>query len=81
MASVHHIKRGSTRENVRVIARIRPTNQKEISCGGISCVKFTDTTIEVSADNDGSNNFSFDQIFPNPIKYDQEENRDQKRYG
>lgn len=25
--------------------------------------------------------FFFDQIFPNPIKYDQEENRDQKRYG
>jgi hypothetical protein len=59
----HHVKRGSTRENVRVIARIRPTNQKEITSGGTSCVKYSDKLIEVTGDNDGANNFSFDRIF------------------
>lgn len=56
-------KRGSSqRENVRVVCRIRPTNQKEITSGGTTCVKFTDTTVEVGVD-DGSHAFSFDRIF------------------
>ena len=53
---------GSQRENVRVVCRIRPTNQKEISSGGNTCVKFNDTTVEVGVD-DGSHTFSFDRIF------------------
>ena len=55
---------GSTRENVKVVARIRPTNQKEIQNNGVSCVKYTNKLIEVSSDDGGgSHNFSFDQIF------------------
>lgn len=53
---------GSTRENVRVVCRIRPTNAKEIANGGSTCVKFTDTSIEVGVD-DGSHTFAFDRIF------------------
>ena len=29
----------STRQNVRVICRVRPVNKKELSSGGITCVK------------------------------------------
>jgi hypothetical protein len=58
----HKLARGSQRENVRVVCRIRPTNQKEINSGGTTCVKFNDTTIEVGVD-DGSHTFAFDRIF------------------
>lgn len=53
----------STRQNVRVVCRVRPTNQKEISSGGVTCVKQNGTTnIEVNADGN-QNSFSFDRIF------------------
>lgn len=53
----------STRQNVRVVCRVRPTNQKEISSGGVNCVKVAGTgSIEVNADGN-MNVFSFDRIF------------------
>lgn len=55
-------KNPSQRQNVQVVCRIRPTNQKEISNGGITCIKYTNTTIEATADGN-INNFSFDHIF------------------
>ncbi len=56
------MKKQGSREKVKVVCRIRPTNQKEILSGGVSCIKFTETNIEVNQD-DGSNSFSFDRIF------------------
>ena len=37
----------STRQNVRVICRVRPQNKKEITSGGFVCVKHNETDIEV----------------------------------
>jgi hypothetical protein len=55
-------KKDSSRENVRVVCRIRPQNQKESSVGGFQCVRHTNETIEVTTE-DGLYNFSFDQVF------------------
>ena len=55
-------KPSGSKQNVRVVCRVRPTNQKEIANGGITCVKHTDTNIEVMVD-EGQNLFSFDSIF------------------
>lgn len=50
------------RQNVRVVCRVRPTNQREVKEGGITCVKHSDMNIEVN--NDGQvNAFNFDRIF------------------
>lgn len=51
-----------SKQNVRVVARVRPTNQKEVSMGGVNCVKYTKDTIEVTVENT-PNNFNFDRIF------------------
>ena len=52
----------ASRENVRVVCRIRPTNQKEINSGGVTCVKSTNETIEVN--HEGSqHNFALDRVF------------------
>lgn len=52
----------ASRENVRVVCRVRPTNQKEIQSGGVTCVKHTDDAIEVNLD--GSlHNFALDRVF------------------
>lgn len=51
-----------TRQNVKVVARIRPTNQKEISMGGVTCVKHTESNIEVTVDGN-PNKFNLDRIF------------------
>ncbi len=50
-------------EAVKVVCRIRPTNQREISSGGVQCLKYTDSMIEVGGDSDGYNNFTLDRIF------------------
>lgn len=55
-------KAGASRQNVRVICRIRPVNQKEIQNGGVTCVNYTDTAIEVKGE-EGKNDFSFDRVF------------------
>ena len=55
-------RKGSQRTNVRVVVRIRPTNQKEIQSGGVQCVKDGETNIEVFVD-DGSHAFNFDHVF------------------
>lgn len=52
----------STRQNVRVVCRVRPTNQKEASHGGVNCVKATNSTIEVACDGN-QNSFSFDRVY------------------
>ena len=33
----------STRQNVRVICRVRPVNKKEQAAGGVTCVKVQNT--------------------------------------
>ena len=58
----------SSNQNVHVVCRIRPTNQKEISENGTVCVKSDDTQIELAMEGSGlgfssTNNFSFDRIF------------------
>lgn len=53
---------GSTRQNVKVVARVRPTNQKEVNMGGVTCVKHSQTNIEVVVDGN-PNAFNFDRIF------------------
>lgn len=56
-------KRASQRESVRVVCRVRPTNQKEVSSGGVQCVKYSESGgIDVHCD-DGSHSFSFDRVF------------------
>ena len=55
-------KKAGGKQNVRVICRIRPTNQKELSSGGVSCVKNTETNIDVGTE-DGTASFAFDRIF------------------
>ena len=45
--------RKDTRENVRVVCRVRPQNEKEVQVGGVICVRLTDTDIDVKMD-DGS---------------------------
>jgi hypothetical protein len=52
----------SEKANVKVVCRIRPTNDKEIAAGGTTCVKFNDNGIDVIHD-DGVNSFQFDRIF------------------
>ena len=52
----------STRQNVRVVCRVRPTNQKEISSGGVTCVKINNSAIEVNSDGN-QNSFSFDRVY------------------
>ena len=59
------LKQKAKRENVRVVCRVRPSNQKEVASGGITCVKnFADNlgAIEVNFE-DSQNNFQFDRIF------------------
>ena len=52
---------GSTRENVKVIVRVRPQNKIELSKNGTTCVVVTDTSIEVQ--DDGNYPFQFDRVF------------------
>lgn len=54
--------KGGTRQNVRVICRVRPTNAREIRENGVVCVKHTDTVVEVENDT-GPAKFNFDRIF------------------
>ena len=58
----------SAKQNVRVVCRIRPTNQKEIHENGTVCVKNDDSQIELAMEGSGlgfssNNNFSFDRVF------------------
>lgn len=55
-------KSGSSKQNVRVVCRVRPTNNIELSKGGVLCVKHTDTHIEVMSE-DTQNDFNFDSIY------------------
>lgn len=50
------------KEKVRVLARIRPQTKKEISIGGVQCVKYNDNAIEVTTE-DGPYTFTFDRVF------------------
>ena len=52
----------STRENVKVVCRVRPQNSLELAQGGVSCVRMNDTNIEVNLE-EGVHTFSFDRIF------------------
>mmetsp|Transcript_7327 Transcript_7327/g.12302 ORF Transcript_7327/g.12302 Transcript_7327/m.12302 type:complete len:883 (-) Transcript_7327:214-2862(-) len=55
-------KASSTRENVKVVCRIRPETKQEVERQGTTCVKHNNTSVEVTLD-EGTNSFSFDQIF------------------
>ena len=58
-------------QNVRVVCRIRPTNQKEIQSGGANCVKHNENSIEVTTEENATNNFAFDKIFgPESLQLD-----------
>jgi kinesin family member 5 len=57
------MKNKSTRENVRVVCRVRPQNAREIKEGGVPCVKVTKTSIEVHSGDEGSHTFQFDRVF------------------
>lgn len=53
----------SERENVRVVCRVRPFNQKEISLGTHQSVKYSGKTgIEVTCE-ESANSFQFDRVF------------------
>ena len=56
------IKNSGLRQKVRVVCRIRPTNQKEIVSGGKHCINFTEQSISVEYE-DTNPKFSFDRIF------------------
>lgn len=53
----------ATRQNIKVICRIRPTNHKEVSHGGITVLTHTEKTIEVKMDDHDPLNFKFDRVF------------------
>lgn len=55
-------KNKSTRENVRVVCRVRPQNARELREGGVLCLKLTTSSIEVMSDDD-SHTFQFDRVF------------------
>jgi hypothetical protein len=63
-------KQQSTRQNVRVVCRVRPTNQKEISSGGVTCIKINQSNIDVSSEGN-QNSFAFDRLF-GPESHQQE---------
>jgi hypothetical protein len=50
------------KENVRVVARIRPQNEMEKERSGSLCVRLTDTNVVVNTE-DGSMPFTFDKVF------------------
>ena len=52
----------STRESVRVVCRVRPQNAKEVSSGGIQCLKMSQSSIDVSTD-EGLHSYSFDRVY------------------
>mmetsp|Transcript_26385 Transcript_26385/g.39152 ORF Transcript_26385/g.39152 Transcript_26385/m.39152 type:complete len:871 (+) Transcript_26385:98-2710(+) len=52
----------STRENVKVVCRVRPEIANEVAAGGTTCVRLNDTNIEVNVD-EGTHSFTFDRIF------------------
>lgn len=52
----------ATRQNVRVICRVRPTNAREIREGGSTCVKCGEEQIDVQSEG-GNNKFNFDRVF------------------
>lgn len=56
------MKSDSTRENVKVVCRVRPQNAMELAQGGNSCVRLNETNIEVHLE-EGTHTFSFDRIF------------------
>jgi hypothetical protein len=51
-----------TRQNVRVICRVRPSNKIEQAAGGTNCVKHTTESIEVLVE-DRTDSFTFDRVF------------------
>lgn len=55
-------RRESLKESVKVVCRVRPQLESEVTKGGQTCVNLTSTSIEVNHD-DGSNSFGFDRVF------------------
>lgn len=53
---------GSQRENVRVVCRVRPQQNRELTAGGSNCVKVQENAIEVIAD-DNPYSFQLDRVF------------------
>jgi kinesin family protein 5 len=53
----------SARENVRVVCRVRPQNQKELSTvNSTTCVKLSEENLEINVD-DALHTFQFDRVF------------------
>ena len=58
----------ATSHNVRVVCRVRPTNQKERNEKGVICVKHDDKQVDITVVADGlgfdsSGSFTFDRVF------------------
>ncbi len=51
-----------TRESVRVVCRVRPQNSKELSSGGVQCLKLTDSSVDVNSE-EGLHNYTFDRVY------------------
>lgn len=56
-------KKIGTRENVRVVCRVRPQNAREIKEGGVPCVKVSKNSIDVNTPDEGTHTFNFDRVF------------------
>jgi hypothetical protein len=55
--------KNQSRENVRVVCRVRPQNQKELSLtNGSTCVKLSEENLEINVD-DAIHVFQFDRVF------------------
>lgn len=54
----------STRENVKVVCRVRPQNSKEVNAGGSLCTKLSpdQTAIEIGTE-EGISNYTFDRVY------------------
>ena len=58
-----HSTKNSSRENVRVVVRVRPSNNKELAIANqTNCVKLQDQLLEIAVE-EATHNFQFDRVF------------------
>ncbi len=54
---------GSSRENVKVVCRVRPSNNREALEGGVTCVRLGPDSVEVETKEAGPGSYQFDRVF------------------
>ena len=52
----------ATKESVRVVCRVRPQNSKEVTSGGVQCLKLTPNSVDVNSE-EGLHSYAFDRVY------------------